>query len=61
MPTQTGVRDQQYVEIQTGLAAGDSVITGPYRTLRTIKHGEHINPQKPKFGPDADTTGLTID
>jgi HlyD family secretion protein len=61
MPTQTGVRDQQYVEIQTGLAAGDSVITGPYRTLRTIKHGEHINPQKPKFGPDADTTGLIID
>jgi HlyD family secretion protein len=60
-PVQSGIRDQQYVEITNGLADGDSVIIGPYRTLRTIKHGDHINPQKPKFGPDADSVGVRID
>jgi HlyD family secretion protein len=53
VPVETGIRDQQYVEITSGLSESDSVITGPYRMLRTIKHGQAIDPQKPKFGPDA--------
>jgi HlyD family secretion protein len=61
VPVQTGIRDQLNVEITTGLADADSVIIGPYRTLRIIKHGDYINPQKPKFGSDADTTGIRID
>ena len=52
---QTGTRDQQYVEITSGLSENDSVITGSYRILRTIKHGDPIDPQKPKFGPDAES------
>lgn len=54
LPVKTGIRDQQYVEITLGLAEGDSVITGSYRTLRSLKHDEIIDPQKPKFGPDAE-------
>lgn len=54
IPVKTGIRDQQYVEITLGLAEGDSVITGSYRTLRSLKHDEIIDPQKPKFGPDAE-------
>ncbi len=54
IPVKTGIRDQQYVEITMGLAEGDSVITGSYRTLRSLKHDELIDPQKPKFGPDAE-------
>jgi HlyD family secretion protein len=53
VPVRTGIRDQQYVEITSGLAESDSVITGPYRLLRTIKHGQAVDPQKPKFGPGA--------
>jgi HlyD family secretion protein len=53
-PVTTGIRDQQYVEIASGLSEGDSVITGSYRTLRILKHGELIDPQKPKFGPGAE-------
>lgn len=49
----TGIRDQQYVEITSGLSESDSVITGPYRLLRTIKQGQAVDPQKPKFGPGA--------
>jgi HlyD family secretion protein len=52
VPVKSGIRDQQYVEITSGLSEGDSVITGSYRTLRNLKHDEIIDPQKPKFGPD---------
>lgn len=38
----TGIADQKNIEITTGLAAGDSVITGPYRVLRTVKEGDAI-------------------
>ncbi len=55
VPVQTGIRDQQYVEITSGLSESDSVITGSYRILRTIKHGDPIDPQKPRFGPDAES------
>jgi HlyD family secretion protein len=53
VPVGTGIRDQQYVEITSGLSESDSVITGPYRLLRTIKHGQAVDPQKSKFGPGA--------
>ena len=53
VPVRTGIRDQQYVEITSGLSENDSVITGPYRLLRTIKHGQAVEPQNPKFGPGA--------
>ena len=53
-PVTTGIRDQQNVEIVTGISEGDSVITGSYRTLRILKQDEPIDPQKPKFGPEAE-------
>jgi HlyD family secretion protein len=63
MPVSTGIRDQQFVEITSGLAESDSIITGPYKTLRTIKPGEELNPQKPKFrtGGDSTSASVTID
>ncbi len=38
----TGIADQKNIEITSGLAEGDSVVTGPYRVLRTIKEGEAV-------------------
>lgn len=61
VPVETGIRDQQFVEITSGVASGDSVITGPYKTLRTIKQGEELKPEKPKFGPGAENTSIQID
>ncbi len=61
VPVKTGIRDQQYVEVISGVSDGDSIITGPYKTLRTIKQGDIINPQKPKFTTGGDTTRIHID
>jgi HlyD family secretion protein len=57
VPVATGIRDQQNVEIISGLSDGDSVITGSYRTLRILKQDEAIDPQKPKIGFEVETEG----
>jgi HlyD family secretion protein len=43
---ETGIADQKNIEITSGLSETDTVITGPYRTLRKIKHGEEIEISK---------------
>jgi HlyD family secretion protein len=37
-----GVSDDSQQEILTGVAAGDPVITGPYKTLRHLKNGDKV-------------------
>ena len=39
---QTGIADQKNVQVASGLQVGDSVISGPYRVLRTIKDGDFV-------------------
>lgn len=43
----TGVHDELWVEVTEGLAEGDEIITGPYRTLRTLKDGDAVRREKP--------------
>jgi len=43
LPVKTGIADQKDIEVVEGLELGDSVISGPYRTLRTIKDGDLLN------------------
>lgn len=38
----TGIANQKHIEIISGLSEQDSVISGPYRVLRTIKDGEAV-------------------
>ncbi|MCM2270939.1 MAG: efflux RND transporter periplasmic adaptor subunit [candidate division Zixibacteria bacterium] len=38
----TGIADQKQIEVTSGLQVGDSVISGPYRVLRTIKDGDLV-------------------
>ncbi len=42
----TGIADQKYVEVTSGLEPGDSVVSGPYRVLREIKEGDAIEISK---------------
>lgn len=51
VPIETGIADQKNIEITSGLTEKDTVITGPYRILRTIESGEEIEiVEKPKLG-----------
>ena len=48
-----GVSDVLYVEITDGLAAGDEVVIGPYRTLKNMKQGDAIKVEEKKTDDDA--------
>lgn len=38
----TGIADQKRIEVLTGVNESDTVISGPYRVLRTVKEGDEI-------------------
>ena len=39
---ETGIADQKYIEVISGLEVKDSVVSGPYRVLRSIKDGDAV-------------------
>ena len=41
-PIKTGIAGQVEIEVVDGLAAGDTVITGPFRALRELKEGSAV-------------------
>ncbi len=45
-PIETGIADQKNIEIISGLSENDTVITGPFKTLRTIKNNDDIKVEK---------------
>ena len=40
---ETGIAGQKNIEVVSGLEEADSVISGPYAVLRTIKDGDPVN------------------
>ncbi len=46
VPIETGIADKRSIEVLEGISDGDSVITGPYRILRSIKDGEDVKVEK---------------
>ncbi len=41
-PVTTGLSDETHVELLTGVKGGEEVVTGPYRILRDLKHGDAV-------------------
>ena len=41
-PVTTSISDETHVEVKSGLAAGERVVTGPYRTLRDLADGAAV-------------------
>ena len=39
---ETGVRGESYVEVLSGVEEGETVLSGPYRVLRRLRHGEVV-------------------
>jgi len=42
----TGISDTTHVAITNGLKAGDQIVTGPFRTLKSLKDGAKVEPTK---------------
>ena len=51
-PVVTGVSDVLHVEITEGLAEGEEVVIGPYRTLKKLVSGEDVRAEERKGGDD---------
>lgn len=51
-----GVSDDSQQQILSGVAAGDAVIVGPYKTLRHLKHGDSVSGTAPKTPVPAEKT-----
>lgn len=42
VPVSTGIADQQNIEITSGLEKDEEIVTGPFRTLRTLEDGDVV-------------------
>jgi len=49
VPVTTGISDQQHIEITSGLEPDQKIVTGTYKTLRTLKDGDKVKPEEKKF------------
>lgn len=60
-PIETGLSDDQYTEVTKGLNAGEQVITGPYRLLRTLREGDRVKPKVAKNDVKKEGKGQSVD
>lgn len=51
IPVKTGISDQQYIEVISGLSENQEIVTGSFKTLRTLKQGDKVK-AKPKVSFD---------
>jgi HlyD family secretion protein len=47
-PVKTGILGETEIEVLEGLGEGDEIVTGSYRTLRTLKDKAKIKVDKKK-------------
>jgi len=47
-PIKTGLLGELSMEVVEGLKGGETIITGPFRSLRTLKPGDAVKPEKAK-------------
>jgi HlyD family secretion protein len=55
-PVKSGIGDERFLEVQSGLSPGDRVITGPYQTLRTLESGKAVREKKEEKKDERSTT-----
>jgi HlyD family secretion protein len=49
-PVKTGLIGDLSIEVVSGLKGGETVITGPFKALRTLNPGDSVELEKPKKG-----------
>ncbi len=53
-PLETGLSGELSIEVLKGLEGGETIVTGPFRALRTLKPGDPVRPERPgEGGPPA--------
>jgi HlyD family secretion protein len=49
LPVQTGIADNNFIEIKSGVRAGDEIVSGPYPALsKDLKDGSGVKIERPK-------------
>jgi HlyD family secretion protein len=56
-PVETGISDATHVEITSGLAMGDRVVTGPYRSLKKLRDDDRVRVVEEKAESSDDESG----
>jgi len=46
VPVEVGIAGRDYFEVLSGLAEGDSIVSGPYETIRTLQSGQVVRPMR---------------
>jgi len=49
-PLKTGLLGELNLEVMSGLKGGETIITGPFKALRTLKPGDAVRVEKKKEG-----------
>lgn len=51
-PVDVGIAGQEYFEVVSGLAEGDTVVAGPYQRIRQLRDGDAVKPSEdPETAP----------
>jgi HlyD family secretion protein len=53
LPVQLGLAGELKVEVTGGLSDGQEIITGPFKTIRTLKEGDKVKIEKEKKGAES--------
>ncbi len=57
VPIRSGLADDRFMELKSGVVAGDRIVTGPYQTLRTLESGKRAHEKKETKKKDAGSKG----
>ncbi len=49
----TGIKGDQDIEVTSGIADGDEIVTGPYKTLRALKDGDSVKKEIKPAAPES--------
>ena len=52
-PVRVGIAGEEYFEVLSGLQPGDTVVAGPYQTVRQLRTGDAIRPMNTGGGGGA--------
>ena len=54
---ETGLSGELMVEVKKGLKDGQEIVTGPFKTLRSIKDGDLVKPMPEKKKKELEAEG----